>query len=474
MIESQTLPTLAAAEELQKRRARRRIDRFFLDEGPTRRELYPRQMEFFKLGASFKERLFMAANRVGKSEAGAYEVACHLTGKYPSWWEGRRFNRPVEVWACGTNSETTRDIVQVKLLGRIDAVGTGMIPGDLIENPTPRRSGLAGALEGCGVRHVSGGLSTLNLKTYEQGRSSFEGTSKDVIWDDEEPPLDVYTEQLFRTVTTKGITLITFTPLQGMSDVVKAFLEPETDAAAEVKTYIQAGWNDVPHLDEGEKKAIIASIPPYQVAARTKGEPALGVGAIYPISESEITVPDFEIPKFWPRAYALDVGWNRTACLWGAKNPGSGQVVLYSEHYQGQGEPASHAAAIKARGEWIPGVVDPASVGSSVIDGRAVRDVYNKLGLQLSDADNSVEAGIIAVWQLLISGRLKVMESLQNWFREFRKYHRDDKGLGKIVKKDDHLMDCTRYLVMSGMRLMKVEPQAELSMGPPPRMSAWS
>ena len=61
-----------------------------------------------------------------------------------------------------------------------------------------------------------------------------------------------------------------------------------------------------------------------------------------------------------------------------------------------------------------------------------------------------MEAGITEVWNPLVSGRLKVMASLTNWFREFRKYHRDDKGSGKIVKRDDHLMDATRYLIISG------------------------
>jgi hypothetical protein len=106
-------------------------------------------------------------------------------------------------------------------------------------------------------------------------------------------------------------------------------------------------------------------------------------------------------------------------------------TYLYSEHYQGQGEPASHAQAIRGRGEWIRGVIDPACLGSSQIDGRTLMQIYSKLGLQLSPAVNVLEAGITEVWNLLVSGRLKVMASLHNWFREFRKYHRDDKGSGK-------------------------------------------
>jgi hypothetical protein len=227
------------------------------------------------------------------------------------------------------------------------------------------------------------------------------------------------------------------------------------------KYVVQAGWKDVPHPDDNEKKKLVANTPPYQIKARTDGEPSLGAGAIYPIAESDIVVPDREIPEYWPRAYAMDVGWSRTAALWGARDPGTGIIYIYSEHYQGQGEPASHAQAILGRGMWIPGVIDPACLGSSQIDGRTLMEIYRTLGLRLFPAVNAVEAGITEVWQLLVSGRLKIMASCTNFFREFRKYHRDDKGSGKVVKRDDHLMDCLRYLCVSGRPLMCVAPRPE-------------
>jgi hypothetical protein len=79
------------------------------------------------------------------------------------------------------------------------------------------------------------------------------------------------------------------------------------------------------------------------------------------------------------------------------------------------------------------------------------------------------------VWNLLVSGQLKVMASLTNWFREFRKYHRDDKGSGKIVKRDDHLMDATRYLTVSGRLLMRTAPEPVSGLRPIPNLGseAW-
>ena len=122
------------------------------------------------------------------------------------------------------------------------------------------------------------------------------------------------------------------------------------------------------------------------------------------------------------------------------------------------GEPASHALGIKARGEWIPGVIDPACQGSSQIDGRRLIDMYRKLGLLITPAENSVEAGIQEVWNLMSQRLLRVHTTCFNFFREFRQYHRDDKGKGNIVKKFDHLMDCLRYGVVSGRQRMRLKP----------------
>ena len=174
----------------------------------------------------------------------------------------------------------------------------------------------------------------------------------------------------------------------------------------------------------------------------------LAIGAIWTTPLREILINPFLIPNFWPKCYALDPGWNRTAVLWAAHDTNTDTVYLYSEHYRGQAEPPIHVAAIKARGEWIPGVIDPAAKGSSQRDGRVLLEEYRSLGLNLELANNAVEAGIISVWTRLSVGRLKVFKTLQNWQAEYRRYHRDEKG--KIVKENDHLMDDTRYIVLPG------------------------
>ena len=170
----------------------------------------------------------------GKTVSGAYEVACHLTGQYPDWWEGRRFDRPVRAWVAGKTNETTRDIVQRKMFGDVtrDAKGnrdfskTGICPGDCVGDVIWKQ-GVQDLADKVAVRHVSGGWSEVGVKSYQQGRGAFEGTEREVIWLDEEPPVDIYGECVIRTATTNGLIMLTFTPLEGLSDVVMSFLPRE-------------------------------------------------------------------------------------------------------------------------------------------------------------------------------------------------------------------------------------------------------
>lgn len=219
---------------------------------------------------------------------------------------------------------------------------------------------------------------------------------------------------------------------------------------------VQISWDEVPHLDEATKASLLEGILPHMRDARTKGIPMLGAGAIYPVPESAVVVDPFAIPKYWPIAYGLDVGWNRTAAVWGAWDQQSDMVYIWSEHYMGEAPPAVHAASVMARGAWVVGAIDPASAGSSQKDGSKLMDEYRAIGLRLVAADNAVDAGIFAVYQRLSQGRLKIFSTCRNTLAEYRIYRRDEKG--KIVKENDHAMDALRYLVMTGMLHARTEP----------------
>lgn len=435
-----------------------RIERYFPDTGTCARHLYKKHLEFFEAGVNHRLRAFIAANRVGKTEStGGYELVCHLTGNYPKWWNGFHFSKAIRACCSGKTNTATRDILQLKLAGSLDDLGTGLIPKKYIHRFGTKR-GVPGALEFIDVKHNKGGISRLDFKSYEQGVKAFEGFEADCILLDEEPPEDIYGECLIRLMMDKGLLILTFTPFYGMSNVVLEFLKegitPVQQEGYSTKYVVMAGWDDAPHLTPEIKAEMIKIIPAYQIDARTKGIPRLGAGAIYTTPEEGIVIDPFELPNHWPRGYALDVGWNATAAIWGAEDRETGTIYLYSEYKKGREEPAIHAQAIRARGDWLTGAIDPSSRGRSQKDGEQMIQLYRENGLRLVPADNTVEAGIFDTGERLAYGKLKIFSTLAETLKEYRLYRRDDTG--HVVKKFDHLMDCMRYLIRT-KHIMRVK-----------------
>lgn len=165
---------LILAREAARRKGRNRLSTY---------RPYAKQREFHDAGVAHRERLFMAGNQLGKTLAGSFELAMHLTGRYPSWWRGRRFDAPGRYWASGETRISTRDTVQKLLLGdpeRPEAWGKGAVPGEAIL-ATHRAAGMANAIDAVTVAHVAGGASTLLFKAYEQGRAKWQDLAADHV-----------------------------------------------------------------------------------------------------------------------------------------------------------------------------------------------------------------------------------------------------------------------------------------------------
>ena len=517
-------------------RGRERYDRCqmymaFPAEGPRRRGLYPKVMSFFRAGASARQRGMIAANRVGKTYACGYESSLHLTGDYPDWWEGRRFDAPGEHIIAGKKKESVRDIQVPLMLGRARQVkergsvrrnrvdGTGFIPLSRIdETSVTWHGGGSRIVDECLIRYGrdsdpldESAWSKVNFKSYEQGRDSFEGTAKQSIWNDEEPPYEIWQECLVRTMTTGGVIYLSFTPLDGLTETVLGFLpeyrdvldqaeqvwDPVTDrygegmeetdrmsgsmqkaliqdAASdegfwldEAKYLMRIGWADKPpHLDEATMRQIEAELrkTPHLKNARMNGLPALGEGRVYPIAFEDVSCVPFAIPDSWPRWWALDPGHKRTACLFFAHDPDADVIYVVGEYYAGQAPMFRHAMAIKTRGEWVPGVMDASGRTSNVEDGVRMVEGYRRQGLNVSPADKSVSAGIEAVLDRLMSGRLIFFRCLPATEMEFGIYRFEVKGNKSVpVKQMDHAMDALRYGVMSGLDVAITKLRARLT-----------
>lgn len=192
------------------------------------KEGYEKHVDFFRAGLKYNQRALIAGNRVGKTRTANTELCYHLNGKYPEGWVGRKFNHPVKVWSVGVTHDTTRDILQKYLLGGRFDIGSGMIPKEDIIRVTSKQ-GVSDAIQDVYVKHytngIEDGISELGFKSYIQGVEAFMGTEQHVIHLDEEPTnTKIYDECLTRTMTVNGMIICTFTPLNGLSDVVMKFI----------------------------------------------------------------------------------------------------------------------------------------------------------------------------------------------------------------------------------------------------------
>ncbi|WP_083647309.1 terminase family protein [Pseudochrobactrum sp. B5] len=372
-------------------------------------EPYPKQIEFHNAGASYRERLFAAGNQLGKTLSGAAEVAMHLTGEYPFWWQGLRFDHPIVVIAGSESGELTRDGVQRLLVGQPDREeewGTGFIPKRCIQRTT-RRQGVSNA--------------------------------------------------------TKGSVMMTYTPLKGMSAVsARFFLE---DAPDRIK--IMMTIQDALHYSQEERDRIIASYPAHEREARTKGIPTLGSGLIFPVMEEDIVVQPFPIPPHWVQIGGIDFGWDHpTAAASLAWDRDSDIVYVTRDYRKREATPLIHAAALKPWGAWLPWSWPHDGLQHDKGSGEQIAKQYKEQGMkmlpqraQFLDGSNGVEAGLSDMLLRMQTGRWKVFSTCQDWLQERQTYHRKD---GKVVKERDDVISASRYALMM-LRFAKQAPPPETS-----------
>jgi phage terminase large subunit-like protein len=452
------------------RRAKgRKINELYPDKGPLRRELYTKHIGFLEAGRTEMVRAVIAANRVGKTEGmGGYELTCHLTGQYPAWWKGRRFTNAVRAWCAGDTGKTTRDILQEKLLGPISAMGTGLIPAEYIDFKSIKaKAGVADAIETVSVRHVSGRMSRLVFKSFDQGRAAFQGTEQDVILLDEEggeDAIDIFSECVTRVMTTKGIVMLTFTPLQGVTPLIKHIRESRIWC-------LNVTWADVPHLDEATKREILKLTPRYLHDAKSKGVPLLGSGVIFPVSEESITMKAFPIPAHFRRIGGLDFGIDHpSAAVELVYDGDADRVIVTRSTRMKDATPLRFAAELKPWGvakfasgevQWLPWAWPEDGLQRDKGSGVQLAEQYRAQGMlllddyaQWHDGSVGVEAGLLDMLDRMETNRWKVFDTCIEWLEEFRTYHRDK---GKIVKLDDDVLSASRYAHMM-LRFAEARP----------------
>jgi len=454
-----------------------------------------KQKNFHAASVGAIERLFLAGNRTGKTYCGCIEDAIHLTGVYPDWWSGHKFNHSIIAWVASENYEITRNVLQKMLIGGYSELGQftdGLIHPSLILKKA-MLSGVNGAVDYVQIQHSSGGVSSLYFKSYKQGREKFQGARCNLIHLDEEPPKDIYTECSMRLADVDGMgqgrLILTMTPLKGYTEMMSYFLEHRvTKKKAEQedvqsvedlskedeiirtdpeiifngKYYIQASWDDNTHLSEETKQQLRSTLKPYELEAREKGIPSVGSGLVYQVMESEFLVEPFEIPHYWPCVFGMDVGFFApTAVVFMAHDKDNDILYIYKEYSVTEKTAAQHAASLMIMGcDWIPGVCDPAVNQGSQRDGEKLIDDYAKAGLKLNKGKYAKELAVDSVLERIRTGRFKVFKTCRKFMDEWRGYSRDEKG--KINKGRDHLMNALEFVILDGLPMSKTKRQVEM------------
>jgi phage terminase large subunit-like protein len=443
---------------------------------------YPFQQRFHNLKGKgvdgpARVKCALTANQVGKSWAGSFETAIHLTGEYPDWYEGIRFRGPVK-WLCaGVTNELTRDICQARLFGDPTdprALGTGTVPLQAIGRQT-RKTGVPDALDMVRVKHKSGRWSVVQFKCYEQGADKFMGIQCDGYWLDEEPPPDIFS-QVKRAgfAKTYSVGLLTFTAEKGFTEVVTGILE---DLPAGYGL-VQATWEDAPHMTPELRAQKLADIPAHEREMRSKGAVFAGAGLCFTVSDDAILVDPFKIPAHWRRLIAIDFGFDHPfAAAHLAHNADDDRVYLIGEYYESHALPPTHCAAIRpwTDGGWVPIVWPHDGLQTQKGDGSALIMQYrmhpNLYFLphhftnppNVADGETEgegayhIEPGVIEMATRMETGRFKVFRGhCPKFMQEKRTYHRDSKTR-KIVSVLDDMVSATRYGVMS-LRHARTKP----------------
>ena len=432
---------------------------------------YERQKDFCNATAlPVREAVLQAGNQVGKSECGAYMAAVFATGEYPNWWQGRRFDGPTRGWCAGESAMAVRDISQRKLLGPPgdeSLLGTGLIPKDRIIGKILSH-GAGGAVDTVRVKHVSGGVSEISFKSYEQGREKWQGSTLNWLWNDEEPPVDLYLEGLARLGATEGLAYSTFTPLAGYNLILPRFRE-KTIEAQEQRLIVRMRMQDAKHFadDPAKMAAQMASYSAYQRKTRADGVPLMGSGSVFDIDVEDITDPirlvNGEVvhnqlgpivTRGWTFIWGVDFGighaFGAVLLAWDKDNDA---VYVLHEIKVKNALPFVHARRMMQVGPMVPVAWPHDGNQRDKGSGEPLSRIYKREGLrmlgqhaQFPTGGYSFEAGITEMSQRFATDRLKLALGLPELRDEIEGYHRID---GQVVKTNDDLLSALRVGIMS-------------------------
>lgn len=269
--------------------------------------------------ASHKIRAIFAGNRFGKTEAGCLEAWYHASGDYPDWYpENLRFKGPTRGRIIIADfKKAGKEVIEPKVRVWFDSGRT-------------KYERFLGHIEKIKVKHRTGGESTIDIMTHEQGPLSFEGWSGHWAWFDEPPPQPVFSATQRGLVDFDGRCWLTLTPIS------EPWLHDEIVGKADDRRvwYVTGSIWDNPHLNKQAVDDFLTTLPEDEREAREHGKFRHLVGLVYKEFDPDVHMVDPErmnASHSWPVWFVLDPADRRPHHgIWYKVNP-FGQMFVFAE-----------------------------------------------------------------------------------------------------------------------------------------------
>src|SRR5262249_46542145 len=225
---------------------------------------------------------------------------------------GKRFAKPIRVWVIGESVVLVRDTLQRQLCAAQGEFGT--VPLESFTKRPIMVPGGTGAIDTAFTRHMTDGkfdgTSTLTFKTFEMRRERLQSESVDLVWIDEKPDEQIYSELLARTTATDGHLLVSYTPVgeDGAAGLTYRFLvEPSSDRASFRITGAEAK-----HITAERREELGGSYSDAERETRLEGTPQLGAGPVFSLELLPAAIKAFDpesLPSWARWCVGIDFGF---------------------------------------------------------------------------------------------------------------------------------------------------------------------
>ncbi|MHB4774360.1 terminase large subunit domain-containing protein [Klebsiella pneumoniae] len=418
------------------------------------------QKNAITLGSTENHRMVCAGNRLGKTFFSTYEAVVHATGKYPDWWQGHRFTKPISVLVMGYDwTQIARSgATQECILGTVDKRGSGWIPRSSITKMVSK-TGLQGVCSTVYVKHydsagICDGESRLTFDCYSGGQDTLMGMSLDFALLDEQCPKEIFSQVKKRLWDKQGKSLYVATPEKGLDEVIKQFWD---DDGIHHSGLIHVTLWDSQRYTHEQKVLMNNEIEPWARQFSIEGIPSAGSGAVFAgILKENLLDNSFTIGKYWKRMAAADLGYSDDMVFsFIAYNPDDGMYYLYDELSYTKTDAIICAAGVRPMQHGYVPMILPQDCMAERGLGATYQSIFEGAGLVLTKEyarnwhidptgkDRTVKSGILFMRELMLTGKLKVHPKCTGFLKEFSLYSYDEDG--KFIDKDNHFIDSFRY-----------------------------